>query len=77
MLLFQLAFMELIKVKTNFKTIEELKNVADKFSLKKMFSCYNFIINLRLKINSNVNLNAQLVLENIFLKIKEESVHVG
>src|SRR3990167_3152229 len=77
LLLFQLAFMELIKVKTNFKTAEELKNIAEKFSLKKLFSCYNFIINLRLKINSNVNLNAQLLLENIFLKIRQESVHVG
>lgn len=67
--LFQTIIMDLIRSKTLMKQDEALQALTEKFTLAKLFGCYDAIISLRKQINAHLNLNATLLLENLFLTV--------
>lgn len=70
LLSFQMAFMDLIRVKTGFKSDAALSGLCEQFSLARLFAHYDFMLGLRRQINSRLNLNATLLLENLFLNLQ-------
>lgn len=69
LLLFQLAFMDLIRVKTGMRQDASLTSLSEFFSLTRLFANYDAIVAFRRQVNSRLNLNASLLLENMFLKL--------
>ncbi|MBI5447285.1 MAG: DNA polymerase III subunit delta' [Gammaproteobacteria bacterium] len=69
--LFQLIVMDLIRVKTDLPVFENksLPLLSEHFSLAHLFSCYDKACLFRQHIKSHLNLNATLLLENLFLAV--------
>lgn len=71
---FQVACAELIQVRLGFVHAADAHALSTRFSLQHLFTCYDFIVLMRQKVNLNLNLNAALMLENVLLKIREQPV---
>ncbi len=67
----QIILMKLISVKTGLSTDLAVRLLSESWSLKKIFRCYDVLVALRRGVNSQLNFNTALLLENVFLSLRE------